>query len=313
MPTWLVTGGAGYIGSHVIQSLIQVGITPRVIDNLSTGHRNRVPTGVAFMEADMRDAGALSDALEGVDGVIHLAGRKSVTESVEKPLAYWDANLGGTLDLLRAMTYCRVSRIIFSSTAAVYAPEANPRSEMDPLEPGSPYGSSKMAAETVILEHARVYGSQPIILRYFNVAGAVAPHLSDDSADNLIPKCIRAIRTGQAPVIYGDDYATRDGTAIRDYVHVADVADAHARAALLSDTAPHSVYNVGTGTGTTVQEIVSGLLRISRSPLSPLLLGRRPGDPVQTVADITRIRQDLGWTPKRNLQESLESAWAYSR
>jgi UDP-glucose 4-epimerase len=306
---WLVTGGAGYIGSHVIHALLAAGADPCVIDDLSCGVRSRVPSQVPFMHADIRDAGALVDAMDGCDGVIHLAGRKSVDESVDRPLAYWDANLNGTLDVLRAMSYRRVPRIVFSSTASVYAEYDRRVSEDDRLAPASPYGASKAAAEQAIRDYARASGTRYAILRYFNVAGCGTPALRDTSKDNLIPSVLSALLSDESPTIYGDDYATPDGTAVRDYVHVQDVADAHTVIARSLDRIPSGVYNIGTGQGTSVREVVEGLIRVSGVGMFPFTTGRRNGDVGHAVADVSRVYWNTGWKAQRNITDILVSAW----
>lgn len=309
MQRWLVTGGAGYIGSHIVQALLDTDIEPVVIDDLSTGIRSRIASTVPLMQADIRDPGALCDAMEGCDGVIHLAGRKSVGESVDKPLAYWDANLGGTLDVLRAMRYCGVPRIVFSSTASVYAESDEPVTEDSPVGPISPYGASKLAAERLISDYARSLGVKYAVLRYFNVAGCGNSRLGDTSEDNLVPRVIRALMSQEYPVIFGDDYPTSDGTAIRDYIHAADLADAHVAIASNIDRLPHSVYNLGTGRGSTVREIIDSLVEASGMRVEPLVVGRREGDPARTVANVSAVLQDTGWSARRTIQDIAVSAW----
>lgn len=312
---WLVTGGAGYIGSHVVHALLAAEQEPSVIDDLSTGIRSRIPSTVPFMNADIRDAGALLDAMDGCDGVIHLAGRKSVEESVDKPLAYWDANLNGTLDVLRAMSYQRVPRILFSSTASVYADNDRPVTEDDRTAPASPYGASKLAAEQAIRDFARASGLRYATLRYFNVGGCVTPALRDTSRDNLIPRVIDALLDDESPTIYGDDYPTPDGTAIRDYIHAQDVAEAHAVIARRVDAIPSGVYNIGTGQGTSVRELVEGMIRVSGVGMFPVTTGRRSGDSTYAVANASKVYWATGWKAQRNVTDILVSAWdsAHSR
>lgn len=309
MPRWLVTGGAGYIGSHIVHALLTTDIETVVIDDLSTGVKSRVPRCVTLVEADIRDAGALCDAMEGCDGVIHLAGRKSVGESVEKPLAYWDANVGGTLDVLRAMRYCDVPRIVFSSTASVYAESDEPVTEDNPVAPMSPYGASKLAAERMIADYATSAGVRYAILRYFNVAGCGNKSLGDLSEDNLVPRVIRALLAQEYPVIFGEDYPTPDGTAVRDYVHVSDLAEAHVAVARRIDHLPRRVYNLGTGRGSTVREIIDSLVEASGSNVDPVVVGRRAGDPARTVANVSAAYWDIGWKARRTVKEIAVSAW----
>lgn len=309
MPRWLITGGAGYIGSHIVHALLTTNIEPVVIDDLSTGVKSRIPPSVYFMQADIRDPGALCDAMEGCDGVIHLAGRKSVSESVDKPLAYWDSNLGGTLDVLRAMRYCGVPRIVFSSTANVYAESDEPVTEDDPVAPMSPYGASKLAAERLIADYATSAGIRHAILRYFNVAGCRNSALGDTSEDNLVPRVIRALLANEYPVIFGDDYQTSDGTAVRDYVHVTDLAEAHVTVARRIDSLPRSVYNLGTGRGSTVREIIDRLFEASGKSVEPIVVGRRAGDPARAVANVSAAYWDTGWRAQRTITDIAVSAW----
>lgn len=306
---WLVTGGAGYIGSHIVHALLTTDIEPVVIDDLSTGVKSRIPSSVSFMQADIRDPGALCDAMEGCDGVIHLAGRKSVGESVEKPLAYWDANLGGTLDVLRAMRYCGVPRIVFSSTASVYAESEEAVTEEDPVAPMSPYGASKLAAEKLISDYAASAGVKYAVLRYFNVAGCSSSALGDTSEDNLVPRVIRALLANEYPVIFGDDYDTSDGTAVRDYIHVADLAEAHVVVARRIDALPRSTYNLGTGRGSTVREIIAAMVNASGKAVDPIVVGRRAGDPARTVANVSAAYWDTGWRARRSITDIAVSAW----
>lgn len=306
---WLVTGGAGYIGSHIVHALLTTDIEPVVIDDLSTGLKSRVPSSVSFMQADIRDPGALCDAMEGCDGVIHLAGRKAVGESVEKPLAYWDANVGGTLDVLRAMRYCGVPRIVFSSTASVYAESDESVTEEDSVAPMSPYGASKLAAERLIADYAASAGVKYAILRYFNVAGCSSSALGDTSEDNLVPRVIRALLANEYPVIFGNDYPTSDGTAVRDYVHVADLAEAHVVVARRIDSLPRNTYNLGTGRGSTVREIIAAIVQASGKYVDPLVVGRRQGDPARTVANVSAAYWDTGWKARRSITDIAVSAW----
>ena len=303
---WLVTGGAGYIGSHVLRSLIAAGHDAVVIDNLSNGNRRRVPPTVRFVDGDIRDGDLLLDAIEDVDGVIHLAGMKSVAESLDKPLAYYDTNVTGTLSVLRAMRYRNVRRILFSSTASLYAPSDLPIKEINATYLSSPYAASKFMAERLIADNARATGGEYAILRYFNVAGAVSPDLRDDSQDNLLPRLTRALRNGEAPEIFGEDYPTRDGTCVRDYVHVADIADAHVLVAERLGQLEERVYNVGTGRGITVREMVSAASNAVGWQIAPVIRGRRPGDSASTIADVTRIEKELGFKAKFDIEQIVE-------
>lgn len=304
---WLVTGGAGYIGAHVLRALLASGEDAVVIDDLSTGNRTRVPSTIPFYHGDILDGDALLDVMTGVDGVIHLAGRKSVSESVDKPLAYYDANLMGTLSVLRAMQYRKVKRIIFSSTASLYATSDIPVTETSSLDPQSPYAASKMFAERCIKDYAIRNDARYVALRYFNVVGAANPSLADTSNDNLVPKVLRSLRSRISPEIYGNDYPTKDGTCVRDYVHVVDIADAHALVAKNMDSLLHDCYNIGTGHGVSVKEMVKALIDTFAPNIEPLYAPRRDGDPASVVANVKRISKELGFTPKHGLIDIASS------
>ena len=303
---WLVTGGAGYIGSHVLRSLIAAGHDAVVIDNLTNGNRRRVPATIRFIDGDVRDGDAVLDAMEDTDGVIHLAGLKSVSESLGKPLAYYDNNVNGTLSVLRAMLYRNVRRILLSSTAALYAPSDLPIKEINATYLSSPYAASKFMAERLVADNARATGCDYAILRYFNVAGASEPGLQDDSDDNLLPRLTRALRNGEAPEIFGNDYPTRDGTCVRDSVHVQDIADAHVLIAQRLGQLNDRIYNVGTGRGVTVREMVRAASDAVNASVSPVIRERRPGDAASTIADVTRIEQELGFKARYGIAEIVE-------
>lgn len=310
---WLVTGGAGYIGSHVLRGLLAAGHDAVAFDNLSRGYRSRIGTTVPFIDGDIRDSAALMDALIGVDGVIHLAGVKSVSESQREPLLYWDVNTAGTLELLRAMRYRDVGLLVFSSTASVYGDGGDRISEDASLSPQSVYGATKLAAEQMIADYAERYGMRHAVLRYFNVAGCGFPGLNDTSRDNVIPAFLHALRNGFAPTIYGDDYPTRDGTCVRDYVHVADIASAHvAVATALPNGLRHSVYNIGTGDGVSVRELAALTAATAGVNVEPMIAARRDGDPAETVADVTRIRRELGWSARLGIRDIVESAFHFA-
>lgn len=310
---WLVTGGAGYIGSHVLRSLTAAGHDAIAFDDLSTGIRSRVTSTIPFIHGDINDEALLTDALTDVDGVIHLAGLKSVSESQAQPMRYWHVNVSGMLSLLRAMRYRKVGFLLFSSTASVYGSTDHATfSETSQVAPQSVYGMTKHAAERMIEHYAAQYPLRHAVLRYFNVGGCGFEGLQDTSADNVIPVFLRRIANGEPPIIYGDDYSTRDGTCLRDYVHVSDVADAHATiAARLGRGLPHTVFNVGTGKGVTVAELAQKCLTVTDSGLVPLIDHRRSGDSAATVADVTRIRDCAGWSASRTVDEIVQSAWAH--
>ncbi|WP_406637449.1 UDP-glucose 4-epimerase GalE [Pseudarthrobacter quantipunctorum] len=312
----LVTGGAGYIGAHVVSLLAQRNEDVIVVDNLSTGLADRI--GAApLIELDL----AASDAKEqlvqvmrnwSVESVIHIAALKQVGESMANPLLYYRENVGGMIALLSAMEDCAVKRLVFSSSAATYGmPGIETVTEATPTHPISPYGQSKLIGEWMTAASASAWGLRPINLRYFNVAGAQSIELADPAALNLIPIVINKVLNGEEPVIYGNDYPTPDGTCIRDYVHIGDLADAHLAALdSTAGSAPlETVLNVGTGHGASVSEVLDVLRSVSGRKIDPLVAPRRPGDPPKLIADVTKIQSALGWSARRTLIDIVESAW----
>ncbi len=309
--TILVTGGAGYIGRHVIRALAARGDEVAVVD--LPGYDARVDwpfLGIDLAEAEAeREVAAFAHEHE-VNAIVHLAARKRVDESVERPDWYHAQNVGGLASVLRAARAVAVDRVVFSSTAAVYASSDRPVSENDRVAPANPYGETKLEGERLVAEFADAAGARAISLRYFNVAGAADPSLAEHEAHNLIPLVVGRLAAGEPPIIYGDDYPTSDGTCVRDYIHVADLADAHLAALdALGDGPAHRVYNVGTGEGATVREVIDRLARISGVDTVPQVEPRRPGDPAIVVADPSRIDSDLGWRAQRTLDDILASAW----
>jgi UDP-glucose 4-epimerase len=316
--TWLVTGGAGYIGAHVVRALTADGRRVRVLDDLSSGYREFVPVGVPLVEGSVTDPAALADALApGTDGpvvgVVHLAAFKYAGVSVERPLHTWEQNVVGTMRLLAAMTTAGVDRMVFSSSAAVYGtPDTDLVTEDTPTRPESPYGESKLAGEWLIRDVARAEGRlRHTSLRYFNVVGSAHDELYDASPHNLFPLVLKAIGEGRRPRILGTDHPTPDGTAVRDYVYVGDVARAHAAAAtaLSEGRDLAGAYNLGSGTGLSVREVVAVLLAATGSDLTPEEGPRRPGDPARIVASGTAAARDLGWDPATPVTEMAASAW----
>ena len=317
--TWLLTGGAGYIGAHIVRSLLDIGKDVVVLDDLSNGFRDNVPAGVALVEANVLDRAAMESALREhhVVGVIHLAAKKAVGESVERPLWYYEQNVIGTYTLLDVMAAAGVNRLVFSSSAAVYGETGvETVNEETPTVPTSPYGETKLIGEWMIRDQAKATDLSYVNLRYFNVAGAGAPALGDKGVNNLIPLVFRALSAGVAPSVFGADYPTRDGSCIRDYIHVQDLADAHAAAVgFLDDAAaagsPPStrVYNVGTGTGTTVLEVIDAVREVTGIDFEAEVVARRPGDPARIVASADRIARDLHWKSKRDVHDMVASAW----
>ena len=308
----LVVGGAGYIGAHVAYLLQENGYGVRIYDDFSNGLKSRIDGKFSdVVIGDVLDRQALISACEGIDAVIHLAAKKAVGESVDNPLKYYENNVGGTLNLLAAMSLKGVKRIVFSSTAAVYAPsEKLAITEDDLTEPLSPYGQTKLLSEKLISAVASAEELSAISLRYFNVVGALRDEFADNSKDNLVPKVFAALKTGKNPEIYGSDYPTKDGSCIRDYIHVSDLAKAHL-VALEKVFAANvdEVYNVGSGTGYSVTEMINQIAESIGKSITPTLSPRRPGDTAQLIASIVKIERDLGWKPERSLKEMIDSAW----
>lgn len=312
--TWLITGGAGYIGSHVVRALLATGRRVVVVDDLSSGRPERLPAEVPLMRCTVLDTERLTRLLaqENVTGVVHLAAKKAAAESMTAPLHYYRENVGGFQSLLEGAAAAGVPRVVLSSSAAVYGSTgAESVTEDSVTAPLNPYGATKLICERLVRDVAQAEGLGWLALRYFNVAGAAEPGLADDGASNLIPKAFAALDAGAAPVVYGDDYPTPDGTCVRDFVHVQDVAEAHVAAVARLETAPATtaVYNVGRGTGSSVAQVLATVADITGRATPPRVMGRRPGDPVRVVASAAAIRRDLGWSARRDLPEMVESAW----
>jgi len=308
----LVVGGAGYIGAHVAYLLQENGYGVRIYDDFSNGLKSRIEGKFSdVVIGDVLDRQALISACEGIDAVIHLAAKKVVGESVDNPLKYYENNVGGTLNLLAAMSLKGVKKIVFSSTAAVYAPsEKLAIAESDLTEPLSPYGQTKLLSEKLISAVAKAENLSAISLRYFNVVGALRDEFADNSKDNLVPKVFAALKAGKNPEIYGSDYPTKDGSCIRDYIHVSDLAKAHVVALeKVFATKVDEVYNVGSGSGYSVTEMINQIAESIGKAITPTLSPRRPGDTAQLIASIAKIERELGWKPERSLKEMIESAW----
>ena len=308
----LVVGGAGYIGAHVAYLLQENGYGVRIYDDFSNGLKSIVEGKFSdVVIGDVLDRQALISACEGIDAVIHLAAKKAVGESVDNPLKYYENNVGGTLNLLAAMSLKGVKKIVFSSTAAVYAPsEKLSITENDLTEPLSPYGQTKLLSEKLISAVAKAENLSAISLRYFNVVGALRDEFADNSKDNIVPKVFAALKAGKNPEIYGSDYPTKDGSCIRDYIHISDLAKAHLVALeKVFSTKVDEVYNVGSGTGYSVTEMINQIAESIGKAITPTLSPRRPGDTAQLIASIAKIEKDLGWKPERSLKEMIDSAW----
>jgi len=314
----LVTGGAGYVGSVSVERLVEAGHEVVVLDDLTTGHRESVPSAVSLEVGSYGDAGEMERLLERarVDAILHCAARSLVGESIRDPARYYRDNVAGGIVLLEAARQAGIGRIVFSSTAAVYGvPDATPIPEDAPLRPINTYGETKRTFEGALRFYGDAYGLRSVSLRYFNVAGATerSGELHDPET-HLIPNLLRAAETGEPITLFGDDYPTPDGTCIRDYIHVADLADAHLRALAAARPGEHRIYNLGNGTGFSVQEVVDAVRQVTGHPVPVVVGERRAGDPAQLVASSDRIRADLGWTPKHtDLPGIVRDAWEVSR
>ncbi len=310
----LVTGGAGYIGSHVVRAAEAAGHNCMVVDNLSTGLPKRISCPIVELDLASPDAVAQLVRLmkeHKFDSVIHLAARKQVGESVEKPEEYFLENLGGLGNLLLAMREVGLKSLVFSSSAATYGmPDVDKVTEDYPGVPINPYGQTKLIGEQMV-QNAKVWGLKGVNLRYFNVAGAGASDLADTAALNLIPIAINAIKAGKAPIVFGTDYPTPDGSCIRDYLHVEDLALAHLAAVeyLVGEGQQFNTFNVGTGVGASVIEVLTALKVASGIDFEISLGERRAGDPPRLVADVSRIDKVLGFRTQHNLASIVQSAW----
>ncbi len=314
----LVTGGAGYIGSIVARQLLGSDHEVVVLDNLEQGHREAVPRGARLEVIDLLNASAVNRLLgEGFDGVLHFAALALVGDSVRDPARYYRANVVGTLNLLDAMRHAEVGQLVFSSTCAVYGePEKVPIPETTPTRPVNPYGASKLAVDRMIGDFCTAYGLGAVSLRYFNVAGASNGAGEDHHPEtHLIPNILRAV-LGVNPVVevYGTDYPTPDGTAIRDYIHIEDLSAAHLLAMQGTEAGVHKIFNLGSGSGFSVREVIAAAQEVTGAEVPTRDCPRRPGDPPALVAASERIRSELGWTPKKpSVTEMVADAWAFTQ
>ncbi|MET3983773.1 UDP-glucose 4-epimerase GalE [Streptomyces sp. PvR034] len=317
--TFLITGGAGYIGAHVVRAMLLAGERVVVLDDLSTGNADRVPEGVPLVIGSVLDRLVLDETFQQYDitGVVHLAGKKQVGESVEKPLYYYHENVQGLTVLLEAVAAAGIRNVLFSSSASVYGmPDVDLVTEETPCAPLSPYGETKLAGEWLVRAAGKAHGISTACLRYFNVAGAATPELADTGVYNLVPMVFERYDAGEGARIFGDDYATPDGTCIRDYIHVEDLAEAHLAAARkLAEWAARGEYqdltvNIGRGEGVSVREMVELLNENTGHDIAPVVTPRRPGDPAKVVASAERIAAELGWKARRDVREMITSAWA---
>jgi len=292
--TWLITGGAGYIGAHVVRAMAEAGERTVVYDDLSTGVAERVPDEVPLVRGSILDAGTVARTLAAheVTGVVHLAAKKQVGESVEHPLRYYRENVEGLRVLLEAAVAAEVTSFVFSSSAAVYGmPDVDLVTEETPCLPLSPYGETKLAGEWLVRATGRATGLATASLRYFNVAGAATPALADASVSNLVPMIFEKLTEGVPPRIFGDDYPTPDGTCVRDYIHVADLAEAHVTVAraLRSDPGRDLTLNIGRGEGVSVREMIDRVNAVTGYDRPPTVTARRPGDPARVVGSADRV------------------------
>ncbi|MVU77064.1 UDP-glucose 4-epimerase GalE [Nocardia sp. ET3-3] len=313
----LVTGGAGYVGGVCAQVLLEDGHEVVVVDDLSTGNADGVPAGAKFVEGDIATAGVELIAAESFDGVLHFAAQSLVGESVVAPEKYWHGNVVKTLALLEAMRAAGTPRLVFSSTAAVYGePEQVPIVEDAPKQPTNPYGASKLSIDYAITSYAAAHGLAATSLRYFNVAGAYAGLGENRVVEtHLIPLVLQtALGQRESISVFGTDYPTPDGTAVRDYIHIRDLAQAHLQALAQSQPGTHRIFNLGSGTGFSVREVISACERVTGLPINKVDAPRRAGDPAVLVASSEKAIAELGWRPEHtDLDEIVSDAWDFLR
>ncbi|MFI7504101.1 UDP-glucose 4-epimerase GalE [Streptomyces sp. NPDC049687] len=312
--TWLITGGAGYIGAHVVRAMTRAGERTVVYDDLSTGIAARVPAGVPLVAGSTLEGERVARALaeHRVTGVVHLAAKKQVGESVDRPLHYYRENVEGLRVLLEAVTAAGVPSFVFSSSAAVYGmPDVDLVTEDTPCLPMSPYGETKLAGEWLVRATNRATGLSTASLRYFNVAGAASPELADTGVFNLVPMVFEKLTENAPPLVFGDDYPTPDGTCVRDYIHVVDLAEAHVAAARALQASPgrELTLNIGRGEGVSVREMIDRVNAVTGYDRPPTVAPRRPGDPARVVAAADRVAAELGWKAGHDVHDMITSAW----
>jgi len=312
---YLVTGGAGYVGSVVAAHLLEAGHRVTVLDDLSTGHREGVPEDAEFIEGRIQDAAKWLDA--SYDGVLHFAASSQVGESVVNPEKYWVNNVGGTTALLAAMRDAGVRTLVFSSTAATYGePDDVPITEDSATAPTNPYGATKLAVDHMISGECAAHGLAAVSLRYFNVAGAYGAYGErHEPESHLIPLVLQVAQGRREAIsVFGDDYPTPDGTCVRDYIHVADLADAHLLALGAAAEGEHLICNLGNGNGFSVREVVETVRQVTGHPIPEVVADRRGGDPAVLVASAERAKERLGWRPARaDLKGIVADAWEFAR
>ena len=315
---WLVTGGAGYIGAHVVRAFAAEGIDSVVIDDLSSGHREFVDAGIPFYEGTLLDRDLLQRicAEQPLTGVVHLAGFKYAGVSVSRPMHTYTQNVTGMVTLLEVLAEHQIGNVVFSSSAAVYGtPDTDLVTEESPTNPESPYGESKLIGEWLLRDQAKAVSLRHTSLRYFNVVGSGSSDLRDTSPHNLFPLVFDALAAGRTPHINGDTFPTPDGTCVRDYVHVADLALAHVAAAKALDAGRdlQRIYNLGSGTGVSVREIMDTVAAVTGVDFTPEVHDPRPGDPARIVANGELAARDLDWQMRHSLEDMVASAWAARR
>ena len=313
----LVTGGAGYVGSVCAKVLLEQHHQVVIVDDLSTGNADAVPAGAEFIDGDMVAVARRLLPGGSFDGVLHFAAKSLVGESVEAPERYWHANVVKTLELLEAIRESGTERLVFSSTAATYGePDAAPITEDAPTRPTNAYGATKLAIDHAITSYARAHGLAAVSLRYFNVAGAYAGLGERHGVETHLIPLVLQVATGQRAeiLVFGNDWPTPDGTAIRDYIHVRDLADAHLLALQSAQASSHRIYNLGNGTGFSVREVIACCREVTGHPIAARDVGRRAGDPAVLIASSAKAIAELGWQPRRSdLREIVSDAWEFVR